>query len=216
MKEITYIVNTGSLRIRNSNEEPKLIYKECNNGILLKLIVAESKLEDVLEAIKGSLPDDVLAALGIMASGEDLGEISQELRKQGYKCEVKREELENDYCETLEVDLSREREKKSNLIKVIIEGESIRTKPYKGESKYLLYEREGNGWRAEAAIEYSELEKLYNVDDRLVALVDLLMPGLGTCVEEPERVLRYLREKVGSYAFQTVRDEDYYHLYVEF
>ncbi|UXD22486.1 hypothetical protein IPA_05400 [Ignicoccus pacificus DSM 13166] len=215
MKEIFYNVTSGTLKIREVDTRPKLVYKECNNEITLNVIVPEEKAEDVLEAIKGSLPDDVLAALGVPATGEDLTEICEELKSQGYDCKVNIEEGE-DYCETLEVDLQKGSVKEQRkLIKVVLEGQSIRSKPARSESKYLLYEREGDNWRAEAVIEYEDLEKIFNVEDRLTALVDLLLPGLGTSLEEPVKILEYLEKRFKSYAFQVTRDEDYYYLYIE-
>jgi hypothetical protein len=92
MKRLIYDASTGKLSLSNTPEEPKLVYKECNSGISLELVFEERYLEDVMEAIKGSLPDDVLAALGIPASGEDLSEVCDELKSQGYECRVTVEE----------------------------------------------------------------------------------------------------------------------------
>jgi len=216
MKKIIYNVTSGKVKVEETeNTTPYLIYKECNNSIVLEVVVPQNKERHVLESLKGNLPDDVLMALGIAAEGEDLTELCAELRSLGYPCQVTIEE-NGDYCEILEAQL--EKSSKSGgseeMVKIVYEKGSLRIKRTRAESPYFLYEEEGNDTRVEVVIEKSKLDKVYELGSSPKALFSLVFPECSVNLENPPEVLRCL-EDIGEYSAQVTRSEGFYQLYVE-
>ncbi len=212
LKKIIYDLKDVKI-VDADDSEPKVVYKECNSGITIEVIVDEKRVDDVIDALKGNLPDDVLMALGIPASGEDLEEICEELKSLGYECSVKSEETDGEYCETFETILEKRR-KTSKMIKIVIENGILRTYPAKGESRYLHYTKTPEKRTLEAVIEKEQFEDLYGEEDKEKALVRMVL-GEEVNLDEPVDVLRYLEEKVGDYLLEVERAENYYRLYVE-
>ncbi len=176
--------------------KPYLYYRECSDGLYLEVVTEEESLEDVKEAIEeGELPDAVLSVLGIEAEGESLEEICDQLKERGLNCEMRAYEEGEKYCEELRVELGRGGGK---LVKVVIEGDSVRTFPHRGKS-YVRFTG-GRVPKLEVTVPSSALEAIFKGGDKMKSALALVVPALKEAeLEDPVDVIQKLEESGTDY-----------------
>ncbi len=180
----------------NYEGKPYLYYRECSDGLYLEVAVDEENADIVKEAIEGGeLPDAVLSALGIGIEGESLEELCEQLKERGLDCEMRAYEEGKRYCEEMRLELGRGG---GRLVKVVVEGNSIRTFPYRGKS-YVRFVG-GKIPKLEATVPSSALEAIFKSEDKLKATLALVVPILKeTNLDDPVDVIEKLEASGENY-----------------
>lgn len=180
----------------NYEGKPYLYYRECSDGLYLEVIVDEENADIVKEAIEGGeLPDAVLSALGIEVEGESLEEICEQLKERGLNCEMKVYEEGERYCEEIRLELGRGG---GRLVKVVVEGNSVRTFPHRGKS-YVRFVG-GKIPKLEATVPSSALEAIFKSEDKFKATLALVVPVLKEAdLNDPVDVIEKLEESGKNY-----------------
>ncbi len=212
MKEIIYDTYSQKPVVRDYEGEPKLEYRECESGLSLRVVVRDEDAEKVLEALKGSLPDDVLNALGIEATGEDLEELCEELRGLGYQCSIKSFEREGEYCEEIEIELT-QREK---YVVVSVSGKRVKREKSKETVKFLELTVEGREVvRLRASLEEESFREVKASKEPIREVLKLygieIDPGNFDFSEFVSRV----DNEYSSYYLETEREGESYEIYLE-
>ncbi len=176
--------------------KPYLYYRECSDGLYLEVVVEDEDLEAVKEAIEeGELPDAVLAVLGIEVEGETLEEVCEQLKEKGFVCDMKSYEEGDRYCEEIRVEMGRGG---GRLVRVVVEGDSVRTLPHKGKS-FLKYVG-GKVPKLEVTIPSSALEAIIKSKDKIKAALAVVAPALKDVdPDDPLEVLERLEESGEDY-----------------
>jgi len=194
-----------SLVIEDYRGKPYVKYEECSNGLYLEVTVDDNMVEDIEEALKGDLPDAVLALLGISVTAETLEEICAALKERGLRCSFSVKEDEKEYCERIEVELGAPTGK---LVKVVIEDNNIRVQPARDRS-YVKYRSAPKKKRLEATIPASMLEILKESDDKIRSVVAAIVPPLKEAnLDDPSDVLKRLEESGEDYRMCVERHGD--------
>ena len=157
MKEIVYDTYSQTPSVKETRANPYLIYRECEGGLSIRVVVKDEDVEKVLRALKGSLPDDVLNALGIDVSGEDLEELCEELRALGYECIIRRFESDGEYCEELEADLIPQ----GKYVTVYVRGRRVEAEESRETFKFLeMVVERGSVVSLRTTVEEEEFKKI--------------------------------------------------------
>ncbi|ALU12512.1 hypothetical protein EYM_04700 [Ignicoccus islandicus DSM 13165] len=211
MKEILYDTYQQKPVVRNAKSRPHLVYRECESGLELKVVVRDEDVEKVLDALKGNLPDEVLNALGIEATGEDLEELCSELMSLGYSCILESFEENGEYCERLEVDLIPQQD----YVLVEVSGKKVKTKPYEDVIGFVELEvRRGAVVSLRAAVEEKAVKEVVQSRDPMRKILELY--GLDVDLKNFDVIslLSLIESKYDYYSIDIERDGDDYRVYI--
>ena len=212
MKEITYDTYSQTPSIKDARSGPHLIYRECESGLSIRVVVRDEDVEKVLQALKGSLPDDVLSTIGIEVSGEDLEELCEGLRELGYQCVIRKFESNEEYCEELEADLVPQR----GYVTVYVRGRRVEREGSREAFKFLeMVVERGSVVSLRASVEEDRLKEISRSRNPLEEVLKLYGLGIDPKAFEITSFINEVDSKYRSYYLEVDREDDRIEIYLE-